>query len=75
MQVTYISIPGLEAARLAQLLTIGAELASAYKGSLAEHCTQLNCDTQITLALAGAFSAIDLLEVRDALTELKCPAC
>ena len=59
-QVVSVALPELEKARVAQLLTIGAELAAAYPSNRAA----LNCDTQITLAVADDFTAGDLLEVR-----------
>ena len=60
-----IAIPELEAARVAQLLTIGAELAAAYQEPMRQpHLRkQLACDTQIALSLAASFTATDLLQV------------
>ena len=63
VQVVPIHIPQLDAARLAQIMIIGAELAAAYGGLPPRLHAQLNCDTQIAFATAGAFSALDLLEV------------
>ena len=58
---------------MAQLLTIGAELAAAYQEPMAQpHLRKrLACDTQIALSLAASFTAPDLLQVApDALLAL-----
>ena len=72
-QVVPICIPELEAVRVAQILTIAAELAQAYKWALAKPGLrrQLNADTRISLAAAMRFSATDFLQVRAGKRELE----
>lgn len=65
LQVVPICIPELEAVRVAQVLTIAAELGQAYKWALAEPAlrAQLAPDTRISLATALRFTASDFLQV------------
>ena len=67
MQVVPLDIPELEMARVAQLVTVGAELAQAYKHFLAKRKMHkyLGPDTRSTLLVAMAFTATDFLQVLD----------
>ncbi len=59
-------IPELELTRVAQLVTIGAELRQAHAGALrgAALRRRLQPDTRVTLACAARFTATDLLQAR-----------
>ena len=65
MQVQSIEIPDLEVARVAQLVSVGAELAQVYKHFLARKKMQryLGNDTHAALLVASAFTATDFLQV------------
>ena len=64
-QVVPITFPDLEMARVAQLVTVGAELAQVYKRFLANRHLQhfLGPDTRTTLRVASCFTATDFLQV------------
>jgi len=61
-----VCIPELELTRVAQLVTIGAELRQAHAGALrgAALRRRLQPDTRVTLACAARFTATDLLQAR-----------
>lgn len=65
-QVTPVCVPELEQVRVAQILTISAELAQAYKWALADPDlrSQLNLETRVSLAAASRFTATDYLQAR-----------
>ena len=66
LQVVDIEIPELELVRVAQMVSIGCEIAQACKGAYSNPKTrqQMNFDTRITLASTSRFLATDFLQVR-----------
>jgi hypothetical protein len=64
-QVVPVCVPELEQVRVAQVLTIAAELAQAYKWALADPKVrrELNLETRVSLAAAARFTATDYLQV------------
>lgn len=64
MQLVPVCIPELELTRVAQLVTIGAELRQAHHRALLTPALRrcLQPDTRVTLACAARFSATDLLQ-------------
>lgn len=64
-QVVPICVPELEQVRVAQTLTIAAEVAQAYKWALADRRlrAEMGLETRVSLAAAQQFTATDYLQV------------
>jgi hypothetical protein len=65
LQIVDVCIPELEYVRVAQILTIGCEIAEAYKHALAtpELRRQFTLETRMSLGAAERFTATDYLQV------------
>ena len=65
MQIVDVSIPELELVRVAQMASIGCEIAQACKRAYAHHPTRrkMNLESRVTLASATRFLATDFLQV------------
>ena len=60
-----VEIPELELVRVAQMVSIGCEIAQACKKAYADPITrsQMNAETRVTLASTTRFCATDFLQV------------
>jgi Asp-tRNA(Asn)/Glu-tRNA(Gln) amidotransferase A subunit family amidase len=65
-----ISIPDLEAGRMAHLLTIAGEMMQSMSTSYDEHHKEHGLDVRTNLALARAFSSSDYIQAQRARTRL-----
>jgi len=59
-----ISIPNLEAARIAHTITIAGEMAQALDETYAEHHREHGLDVRINLALARRFTTVDYVRAQ-----------
>ncbi|HEX7598629.1 MAG TPA: amidase, partial [Polyangia bacterium] len=69
-QLCEVEIPDLEAARVAHVLTIAGEMASAMDCYHAEHGKQHGLDVRLNLALARSFTALDYVKAQRVRTRL-----
>jgi len=65
-----ISIPDLEAGRLAHLITIAGEMAQALSHTYADHHREHGLDVRINLVLARAFTARDYVQAQRVRTRM-----
>ena len=70
VQLRAIEIPDLEAARVAQAVTISAEMAQALDYAWEEHRQEHNLDVRINLALARALTAEDYIKAQRVRTRM-----
>lgn len=63
-KVKEIEIPGLEAARVAHLITISAEMTTALDSIYSEYQKEFGDDVRLNLALARAFTARDYVKAQ-----------
>jgi Asp-tRNA(Asn)/Glu-tRNA(Gln) amidotransferase A subunit family amidase len=59
-----VTIPDLEAGRIAHTITIASEMAQALSASYAEHCRDHGLDVRLNLALARAFTSRDYVQAQ-----------
>jgi len=65
-----ISIPDLEAGRLAHIITIAGEMAQALSHTYADHHREHGLDVRINLVLARAFTARDYVQAQRVRTRM-----
>jgi Asp-tRNA(Asn)/Glu-tRNA(Gln) amidotransferase A subunit family amidase len=70
VQVREVSIPDLEAARLAQVVTILAEMATSMEQYLPAHRREFAYTTRVSLAMGRAFTARDYLQAQRVRTRM-----
>ncbi len=69
-RVREVTIPNLEAGRIAHTITIAAEMAQALGHTYAEHHREHGPDVRINLALARAFTARDYIQAQRVRTRM-----
>jgi len=69
-QINEISIPGLEAGRIAHTITISSEMTQGLNQYYAEHHREHGLDVRINLALARQFTARDYLQSQQVRTQM-----
>ncbi len=69
-EIVEISIPDLEAARIAHTITIASEIAQVLEPYTKEHSREHGRDVRINLALAGRFTSRDYLQAQRVRTRL-----
>lgn len=69
-RVVEISIPGLEAARVAHLISIAGEMAASMGPYYAEHRTDFGLDVRVNLAIAHEFTTRDYVNAQRVRTQV-----
>jgi Asp-tRNA(Asn)/Glu-tRNA(Gln) amidotransferase A subunit family amidase len=69
-RVREVTIPGLEAARVAHQVTIAAEMTQALDSTYAAHHREHSLEVRLTLALARTFTARDYIKAQQVRTHL-----
>jgi Asp-tRNA(Asn)/Glu-tRNA(Gln) amidotransferase A subunit family amidase len=69
-QVREIAIPGLEAGRVAHVITIASEMNAALESHYQAHHKEYGLDVRLNLALSRAFTARDYIRAQQARTRL-----
>jgi len=69
-EVQEIAIPGLEAGRVAHLITIGAEVAQPLEQTYAQHHGEHGLDTRVNLVLGREFTAPDYVRAQRVRTQM-----
>jgi Asp-tRNA(Asn)/Glu-tRNA(Gln) amidotransferase A subunit family amidase len=70
-QIREVSIPDLEAARVAHAITICSEMAQAMDATYAQHHREHGCDVRIALRIARALTALDYIQAQRVRTRLR----
>jgi Asp-tRNA(Asn)/Glu-tRNA(Gln) amidotransferase A subunit family amidase len=69
-QVREIALPGLEAGRVAHVITIASEMNAALESHYQAHHKEYGLDVRLNLALSRAFTARDYIRAQQARTRL-----